>query len=1023
MDQQLREELASHLANLRNQQFISDWYEGDISPGTEWLPQIMSHLAHDQLILLLISSDFMASQFCYSIELEQAISRHNKEEARVLPILLRPVDYKGAPFAKLQPLPSNRVPVTQWLSHDEAFVDVVNGIRKAIDELQASTAFNVVIEELQPIQPVPLDQLSIADLIPMRNQYFTGRDSLLKVLHNKLTAERTGENMPVAITGLGGIGKTQLAIEYIHRYRNEYSYVLWAKADTPETLISELFKLAKKLDAQLTEKDEQNPPLVTAHVRQWLEQNLKWLLVLDNVNPHIMNQDTSKVGYPIDNILKELPHNGHILLTTRSDTLGALAESVHVEVMDTEDGAKFLLRRLTLLERDDGLTKADSHDLHNAKVLVEMLGGLPLALEQAAAYIQETKCGIGKYYEHYQSEGKRLRNRRGRFLTGTQSTVATTWSLSFQDVEQTSPVAAELLRALSYLAPGTIPEEIINEGASELGDILGTMSSLDFDEAIGVLLRYSLVQRNERTQYLIIHQLVQNVLKDDMHDDKQRIWAERIVRAVNSVFPDGSIATWQRCENCQQNGKTCPIKDACSSKRLTRCQRYLPHAQVCVQYIEQYEFMFPEAAQLLHHTASYLHSYAALYSNAESYYYLALKIREKQSEGIALEIAANHNDLARLYRDQYQYEEATRHFEEAIRIREEKLGPRDPITAISKRSLARLHLVLGQYDKAEELFVSALRIHQYNQSKDNTATVAREVANSSYGLARLYHLEGRYEKAQALYEQALKMDSDQFGQDHLFTAQCLNSLGALYRDRRDFKKAEELMLQALTIRQKVLETTTLGDKQELRHPDTAQSLNDLGGLYRSQNRYKEAEELIQQALTIRRAVLRWPNGPDCHPDIAQSLSNLAGLYSSQKRYDKAEPLYLQAFEINVKTLGHNHPYTAHTLSSLAELYFNQGRYDEAEECTKQAFAIRIRIGGPSPMDVAQSLYNIARMHYARGHNELAELFYQYTLALDKHELGLADPRTVMVMERYAALLHKMSRNVDAAALEARIGQG
>lgn len=1009
-DQRLREELARHLANLRNQKLISDWYEGDISPGTEWLPQIMDHLQHDQLILLLISSDFMASEFCYSNVLKRAITRHNNGQARVIPILLRPGDYEGAPFAKLQALPHNGVPVTEWSSHDEAFVDVVNGIRKAIEELQ----------------PVPLDQLSIADLIPMRQPYFTGRDSLLEELHNKLTSERAGENMPVAITGLGGIGKTWLAIEYIHRYRDEYGYVLWAKADTPETVISELFKLAKKLDDQLTEKDEQNPHVVIAHVRQWLEQNSKWLLVLDNVNPHIMNQGTPKVGYQIDDMLKELPRNGHILLTTRSDTLGALAESIGVEVMDAGDGAKFLLRRLRLLEHDDDLTKADPDDLHNAKVLVEMLGGLPLALEQAAAYIQETRSGIAKYYEHYQyqSEGKRLRNTRGRFLTGTQATVATTWSLSFQAVEQASPLAAELLRALAFLAPGTIPEEIINEGKSRLGDTLGKMSDLDFDEAIGILLRYSLVLRNERTKFLIIHQLVQNVLKDDMNDSEQRVWAERIVRAVNSVFPDGSIATWQRCENCQQRGETCSIKDLCSSKRLTRCQRYLPHAQVCVQYVEQYKFAFPEAAELLHHTASYLHSFAASYSNAESYYRLALKIRKhlpgRKSSRMVLEIAANHNDLARLYRDQYQHEEATRHFEEAIRIREEKLGPQDSITANSKRSLARLYLILGEYDKAEELYVSALKIHRYNQSKDNTATAAREVANSSYGLAWLYHLEGRYDETQVLYEEALKMDSDQFGQESLFTAQCLNSLGALYRDRRDFKKAEDLMLQALTIRKKVLEIPTPGDKQELRHPDMAQSLNDLGGLYRSQKRYKEAEEFIQQALTIRRAVLRWPNGPDSHPDIAQSLSNLAGLYSSQKRYDEAEPLYLRALEIDEKTLGHNHPYTAHILSNLAELYFNQGSYDKAEERTKQAFAIRSRIGSPSPADVAQSLYNIARMHQARGHDELAELFYQYTLSLDERALGLADPRTVMVMQRYAALLRKMNRDADATALEAQI---
>ncbi len=120
-DQSFREELEKHLNSLRRQQIISSWYDGDIVAGTEWRSQILERLNGAQIILLLVSADFLDSDFCYS--------------ARVIPIILRPVDWKGTPFAKLQALPTGGKPVTRWPTHDDAFLDVVQGIRKAIDDL------------------------------------------------------------------------------------------------------------------------------------------------------------------------------------------------------------------------------------------------------------------------------------------------------------------------------------------------------------------------------------------------------------------------------------------------------------------------------------------------------------------------------------------------------------------------------------------------------------------------------------------------------------------------------------------------------------------------------------------------------------------------------------------------------------------------------------------------------------------------------------------------------------------------
>lgn len=134
-DQAFLNELEKHLATLERQNIIASWYDGDITPGEEWKSKIMERLNSAQIILLLVSADFINSDFCYSIEMNQALARQDDDQTRVIPIILRPVDWQGTPFAKLQALPTRGKPVTRWPTHDDAFLDVVQGIRKAIDDL------------------------------------------------------------------------------------------------------------------------------------------------------------------------------------------------------------------------------------------------------------------------------------------------------------------------------------------------------------------------------------------------------------------------------------------------------------------------------------------------------------------------------------------------------------------------------------------------------------------------------------------------------------------------------------------------------------------------------------------------------------------------------------------------------------------------------------------------------------------------------------------------------------------------
>ena len=131
-DEELRDELANHLKLLQREGVISSWYDRDISAGSEWEGEIDAHLNSAQIILLLISSDFLASDYCFDVEMTRAMGRHEAGEAVVIPVILRPVDWKSSKFSKLQALPKNAKPLTTWENRDEAFLDIAKGIRKAI---------------------------------------------------------------------------------------------------------------------------------------------------------------------------------------------------------------------------------------------------------------------------------------------------------------------------------------------------------------------------------------------------------------------------------------------------------------------------------------------------------------------------------------------------------------------------------------------------------------------------------------------------------------------------------------------------------------------------------------------------------------------------------------------------------------------------------------------------------------------------------------------------------------------------
>jgi tetratricopeptide (TPR) repeat protein len=521
-------------------------------------------------------------------------------------------------------------------------------------------------------------------------------------------------------------------------------------------------------------------------------------------------------------------HKGYILFTTRARAVGAISASVEVQQLTLQQGTLLLLRWSKFLDLDAPLDQAQDEDRAAAERIVQEMDGLPLALVQAAAYVEETGCSLADYLRLYATHRKDVLAWHSLLMLDYPKTVATTWLLSFQQIEQQSSVAADLLRLCAFLAPDAIPEDLLIRGATTLGAVLGgdALDPFKFNEALEVLGRYSLLRRNRSTHMLSIHRLVQTVLKESMAQETQCAWAERTVRVVNAAFPETNSRTGEN--------------------RQYYLQYYLPHVQECATLIAQYHLHSSQAEHLLYQTADLLHFYA-FYPQSQSLHLQTLAIRQQVLEPNHPDVAESLNTLGVLSRIQGDYEQAEAFHQQALAIREKTLGSNHPTSAISLNNLGVLYRTQGKYEQAEPLLQQTLSIREQSLGPEHPDTLITFI-----NLAKLYAEQRKYEQAEPLLQQALATCERVLEPNHPLIAHCLNLLARLSYEQGNFERAETLWKRSLAILEK-----TLGPE----HPVTAERLNDLAELSFAQGRYTQARSLCQRACSICENIL----GSE-HPD-------------------------------------------------------------------------------------------------------------------------------------------------------------
>ena len=380
-DEELRDELAKHLSSLKRRDVIGTWHDREITAGTEWAGQLDHHLESAQVILLLVSPDFLASDYCYDIEMKRALERSDLGEARVIPIILRAVDWEDEPFAKLQALPKNIKPIQSWADRDEAFLDVVKGIRKAVNEIRNSLQVDVA---QKPTSFLKSGRAGIPLQMPPKPKNLVPRPEHSEALKRRLIQEtetESGTLVVSAIYGLGGIGKSVLATVVAHDPDVQAHFgdgILWITlGQNPD--------IQKCLGAwiQALKDFDYKPTTVEAasnHLRTLLYDK-RMLLVVDDVweSDHL---DPFRVG----------GKNCSVLVTTREAQIQD-ADRYELDEMTEAQSIKLLEgvmgRAIETEERTEVLTFA------------ETVGHLPLALELSAVQVSE-----GLTWKEFQDELK-----------------------------------------------------------------------------------------------------------------------------------------------------------------------------------------------------------------------------------------------------------------------------------------------------------------------------------------------------------------------------------------------------------------------------------------------------------------------------------------------------------------------------------------------------------------------------------------------------------------------------------------
>ncbi|KAF1913173.1 hypothetical protein BDU57DRAFT_504079 [Ampelomyces quisqualis] len=714
------------------------------------------------------------------------------------------------------------------------------------------------------------------DGVPRTRQFIDRQAEMAEIERHLMPGHNERQKIHV-LRGLGGIGKTQLAVEFAYRHHKRFSSVFWLDGRTKDTLLRSIVSCASRIPAghitetsrTYTTDSDADVRIIVNDVLAWLARanNTAWLLIFDNVDREYGVKDGDPHAYDVEHYLPGAPH-GSVLITTRLARLERLGDSQQL-------GKVSKMQAQAIFES----WYRKEHDKVKSERLLKLLDGLPLAIAQAGAYLHETGAELTTYLSFYEQQWSALMQSDKDYSDGS---VWTTWSISYQAIRKKHKDTANLLLLWSFLDNKDLWYGLFATAcrespltASMLSSWIGDIASSEFrfTEAMRLLRNYSLVEQVAETLSYATHPVVHQWA---YHSQGQNFATELSRLAVVTI------------------GSTVPEKNCREDIILQR--RLLSHAQACSSRIAKKGKGFDysvfarddkDLEELEEQKTIFcaVHMLGSLYAEqgkpieAEQMYKCAFRGYQSLALGPFHEATLSTvHKLGLLYVEQGKLDEAEQMYERALQGFE-ALGPdHTMMLGVVNNSLGLLYAEQGKVEKAEQMYKRALR--GYEALEPNHTMTLSIVSN----LGHLYLGQGKLEQAEQMYERALRGKEEALGPTDTFTLDTVHGLGNLYIEQGDLCKAEEMLKRAL---QGYEENVGPID------PATLGVVNSLGNFYMVKEELGKAEQMYERALRGYEEAVG-PEQVQQYRPALNALENLGNLYVARKESTKARTAYVRA---------------------------------------------------------------------------------------------------------------------------------
>jgi tetratricopeptide (TPR) repeat protein len=781
--------------------------------------------------------------------------------------------------------------------------------------------------------------------VPQRNDNFTGREELLERLHEELTARRQTAVLP--LHGMGGVGKSQLAVEYVYRHREDFDLVWWVPAEQPGQILDSLTRLAQHLKLDGSREANTAVPAVKEALSTDQLPYDRWLLVFDNA------EDAKKVQ-------EHFPSggNGKILVTSRDPYWSQTTQVLEVDVFSRAESISFLKKR------NEDLSE------QNADELAEVLGDLPLAIEQAAAWRVATGMSVSEYLSLLES--KRAELLRTSPSPEYEQSVAAAWRVSLHRLREVNEAALQLLQVFSFFAPEPIPRSLF-EGKQDasITDLLDETLSDKFrlNRAIRDINRLALARVDYTANTVQIHRLVQAVVVDDMDDAEREVMrAGAHTLLANSNLSDPSL-----------------------QDEWPGYQRIRPHVVVS----RAVESPKPRVQKLVFDLAQFIYHWGD-HTGSEELAEEAYKYRVQdlgETDRHTLNVA---KWLGWMRWINGKYDEARELNQQTLGLYREAYGDEHRGTIDAMILVSTDLRTSGDFAAAlamdERAFGAAVRA----ADGDEAEPLALQCAHS---MGVSLRLAGDFQRAAQIDERTYERRKEAFGPNHTETLNTLNGWIIDIRESGRYIEARDRQEQVY------------GRHLEAFGPDspwTLRAARSLAVAYRKAGEHELALNLAQQ--TLDKFDLRYG---DAYPETIATALNFAVDLRHAAKFEASRELGEDTLAQYSRVFGERHSYTLSARTNLAIVLRLTGEKDAAYELDRRAVDGLMETLGPDHAVTLTCATNLASDLYARGDYQAAYERDIDTLARSGRVLGAEHPSTLACGVNLVLDLRALSRDAEA----------